>query len=191
MNGQNPWRSVALLSGAVAFGVSVSVLKGNTVGPREGLGNISAPWLILPYLVTRGVRVTHVKLGATVGALSTLLGLLGFYLGDAVVFNLGGHDWQTDVSLTLRGGRLYFLLALITGPIVGVLTVLSWRGPRGAGAATSGALFLFEPLVQVTRRQYPNSIDHYSVLWPGEVLLGAVILSVGVFLVVRVRRPSI
>jgi len=43
-------RAVWILSLAVLFGVASAWIKGNSAGPRDAIGNASAPWLLLPFL---------------------------------------------------------------------------------------------------------------------------------------------
>jgi hypothetical protein len=40
-----------LLFAAVGFGVLVAVIKGQEAGVRSALGNMSAPWMLVPFLL--------------------------------------------------------------------------------------------------------------------------------------------
>src|SRR5947209_16181208 len=112
-------RSAAILLAALAFGVAIAVLKGGDAGLRDAIGNISAPWLLLPYLagtVSRGpIR------GALLGAATCLAALAGFYVAEAFVLDLGGHPLLTNLTLTLGAGRYYFAAGVFTGPLFGAL----------------------------------------------------------------------
>jgi hypothetical protein len=58
-------RIAGLLSAAVAFGVLASILQGSGARIRDGLGNLSAPWVIVPMLISaagsRGRSATVVQ----------------------------------------------------------------------------------------------------------------------------------
>jgi hypothetical protein len=44
-------RRVAIVGvSALAFGIGVSIVKGNAGGVRDAIGNTSAPWLLLPFV---------------------------------------------------------------------------------------------------------------------------------------------
>jgi hypothetical protein len=58
---------VGVLVGAVAFGATCSVLKGNSSGLRDAAGNISAPWVILPLLAGAFAATRRPLLGALTG----------------------------------------------------------------------------------------------------------------------------
>jgi hypothetical protein len=47
-SGRMHWSGILplLLLGAIAFGAFVAVIKGNDVGVRNALGNMSAPWVV-------------------------------------------------------------------------------------------------------------------------------------------------
>jgi hypothetical protein len=168
-----------VLVASVAFGALASVVKGNGIGPREALGNMSAPWLALPYVASLAVGSRKVVWAAALGALVSVTALAGFYCADSAVLNLGGHSWLENLRLTLNGGHLYFLRALVTGPMFGALAAMSSAHRRRIRLTLIGALFALEPVAQFGRRGYQNSVDHYLFLWIAELLVGLAVICIG------------
>src|SRR2546421_12716221 len=114
-----PTRTLAVIAVSFAFGMVVAVLKGSDMGVRDAIGNISAPWPLLPYFagtMTRGwVR------GAMMGALACLIALVAFYVAEAFVLDLGRHPVLTNLALTLSAGRVYFAAGVVCGPVFGAI----------------------------------------------------------------------
>jgi len=172
-------RTLAIATFAVVFGVLVAVLKGGDAGLRDSLGNVSAPWLLLPYFAGTGSR--GLLRGAALGLSACLAALLGFYVAESVVLDLGPHPWLTDLALTLSAGRIYFTAALISGPVMGAIGGAFERRTL-VSAVVVGLTLMGEPLV-VFLYQASHGIDPgesgmvigYPVLWIGEVVLGFVL----------------
>src|SRR5947209_6458374 len=101
-------RVIGVLGLALLFGILASVLKGNGAGVRDGVGNLSAPWVIVPLLAGAMASGGQPSRGAVVGLLATLLALTGFYLTNAFVLDLGSHSTVADIGLTLNVGSLWF-----------------------------------------------------------------------------------
>jgi hypothetical protein len=133
--------------GALVFGVLESVVKGNGAGVRDGIGNLSAPWIILPLLASAAVSGGRVGRGAVTGLGATLAGLTGFYLANAFILDLGPHSTLHDIGLTLNVGSLWFRAGALSGPLMGMLGAWASR-TGGLRVAMIGALaMLLEPVV--------------------------------------------
>lgn len=113
---------------AVGFGVAAGALKGNNVGLRADLGNLSAPWLLVAFLPALPCR--SVLRGALLGLVSTLLALAGFYLTLSAVLmgHLGGHGYIGDLVVEFGANRVYLVAGAVTGPLFGALG--AWVGHR-------------------------------------------------------------
>jgi hypothetical protein len=165
----------AVLFVALAFGITLSIVKGNGSGVRDTIGNISAPWLLLPFvagaLLSRGRSST----GAFVGVLATFTALAGFYVTNAFVLDLGPHPLPDDVRLAVEGGQRYFALALLSGPAFGALGGW-WQQHRSMALAVMvTSLLIFEPLVWVSyARTSPARFDNHPAVWAAEVVVGLV-----------------
>ena len=125
---------LGLLVLAIAFGVLMALIKGTGAGVRYEIGNMSAPWLIVPVLLG---RVTGGRFAATVlGGLAALFSVFAFYLTTGVAFGL------VSSSATI-GNNVFFVVAgTIGGAAFGLLGHL-WR----AGAVLLPLVFLAEPVV--------------------------------------------
>jgi len=159
--------------GALAFGVAMSVLKGNGGGVRDAIGNLSAPWLLLPFIAGAAAGARRVGRAALVGALVSFVALGGFYLANSFVLHLGPHPWLVDVRLAVRGGRLWFARAVFSGPIFGALggwwqqTGSTWLGVLVAG------LLVCEPFAWLAYTRVQHTIyTSDTVVWAIEVAVG-------------------
>lgn len=121
-------RLVCLLMLALLFGVVVGLLKGNETGLRGGLGNLSAPWILVGLLPA--VWAGSVRRGALTGLAGTLVALAGFYATLTVVLagHLGGGGYLPELLTEARANRIYFLAGLMTGPVFGAFG--AWLGSR-------------------------------------------------------------
>jgi hypothetical protein len=173
---------------ALAFGVGVSMIKGNGGGIRNAIGNTSAPWLLLPFVAVLYSRTCNTRRGVLTGVLASMTALGGFYVANAFVLDLGPHSWFDDIRLTVQAGRVFFALAVISGPLFGALGA-RWNRTRSRWLAVPvAALLVVEPLAswlyELTGRvAYAN----LAVVWAGEITVG---LCACAATAVLVRRPS-
>jgi hypothetical protein len=160
---------VVVGASALAFGVGVSMIKGNGGGVRDAIGNTSAPWLLLPFVAVLYSRTRHTLRGVLTGVLASMTALCGFYVANAFVLDLGPHSWFDDISLTVNAGRLFFALAVISGPLFGALGA-RWNRTRSRWLAVLvAALLVVEPLASwlyelIGRVAYAN----VAVVWTGD-----------------------
>ena len=123
----------------------MSVVKGNDAGIRDDIGNLSAPWLLLPFFA--GAAVERRDLAAAAGLAATVVALVAFYVANAFVLELGPHSLATDLRLTLGATGYWVPRGLVSGPVFGALGGL-WRR-RGYPALLGVAVLLLldaEPL---------------------------------------------
>lgn len=111
---------------AAAFGVAAGLFKGNDAGLRGGIGNLSAPWLLVALFPA--LRCRSVMRGALLGLASTLVALGGFYAALTAVLagQLGGGGHLTELFAEVGTNRIYFLGGIVTGPILGAIG--AWIG---------------------------------------------------------------
>jgi hypothetical protein len=173
-------RPVAVVLVAAAFGVAVAVLKGGDAGVRDALGNISAPWLLLPFLA--GTLVRGPLRGALIGVTTCLAALTGFYVAEAFVLDLGGHPLLTNLALTLGAGRMYFVAGMLSGPLFGGLGGICTRHRRAMMAVVVGLALAGEPFAVFAwlSREGMAPADtglvvQYPALWVGEMALGVLL----------------
>jgi hypothetical protein len=163
-----------LLLAAVAFGVLVAVIKGQDVGVRNALGNISAPWVLVPFLA--GTFYSRAWQAALVGIATTLAAFLGFYLAEAAILDLGEHPWYVDLKLTLGSGHVYEIWGVPTGALYGGLG-WPWASRSLVMAPLAvGLAFISEPLIVLILMRAGvwgggGLLDH-PWLWITELLIG-------------------
>jgi hypothetical protein len=115
------------------------------VGVRAGIGNLSAPWIVLPLLAGRSAK--SASRGALIGFLACLTALVGFYgtlAATALAGHLGGGGLLHEFVREASANRIYFVFGAVTGPVAGGLGAVMGRRPRAAwlaaGAVTAGEI---------------------------------------------------
>lgn len=158
---------------ALAFGVGASLVKGNNAGIRDLVGNVFAPWLLVSFLGGAIAGQWRVVLGAVAGTATSLIALLGFYVTNSFVLELGPHGWWTDLYLAVESGYRYFLFALVSGPIFGALGVW-WKRTRSTiPIFLLGSTFVLEPFLEYLRNDGANGGNQF--------LVGLIEISLGIF----------
>ena len=117
--GTDRHRVIVAVALAVAFGATMSVVKGNGSGVRDAVGNVSAPWVLLPFFAGAFAGRRSVGRAAVVGCAVSLAALAGFYVANAFVLDFGPHPWLHDLRLAVLSGRLYFEYGVVSGPLFG------------------------------------------------------------------------
>lgn len=186
-------RAGLIVLAALVFGIGVAVLKGGSSGVRDSLGNVSAPWLLLPYFA--GVVTRGWFRGGLTGLVASLASLAGFYIAQAFILDLGGHPVFTNLGLTLGAGRYYFIAGLVVGPLFGSLGGVAGRN-RLVTTSVVGLTLVGEPFAvfawlagQGVEPTNTGMVIQYPALWMGEILLGCV-LSIAMLLWTRSRNES-
>jgi phosphotransferase system glucose/maltose/N-acetylglucosamine-specific IIC component len=135
---------VALLASAV-FGAGVQYVSSLTRFWDQAwqLGALSAPWLVLPFLVGRAQRSP--RRAAVLGAAATLTALLAYAL---MTLSPVEHARLTVAGFEafVRTNATWFLGGVLTGPLFGWLGH-RWRVVRTPAALAVAALVALEPVV--------------------------------------------
>ncbi len=170
-------RAAGIVLLAAGFGVALAWLKGNGGGLRDAVGNVSALWLLLPFLAGAAAGSRRLAAAAVAGLAATLAALVGFYFAESFVLDLGPHPWLTDLSLTMGTVRYYGERALLTGPLFGALGFW-WQQRRSVAAAgLLAAAFIFEPVAWWLYGQHIGGgaaypVPGYPALWLTEIAVG-------------------
>jgi len=185
-------RAALIIASSVIFGIVMAWIKGNDAGLSDAVGNISALWLLLPFLAGAAANSHRLVIGALFGLVATLAALTGFYFAESFVLDLGQHSWLTDLSLTMGTVLYYAERGLVTGPLFGAVG-LWWRQRQSVVAAgLIAAAFVLEPAawwlygMQIGGgAAYP--VPAYPALWLAEITIG-----VAGFVLLRqvARRPA-
>ena len=182
-------RRVALLiAAAVAFGVVMAVVKGQADDARNAAGNMSAPWIVVPFLA--GARFARPWHGLVAGVAATLAAFAGFYVAEAVVLDLGPHPWYVDLRLAAGTVNVYERAGVLSGALYGALGTLWATGRLRAAALAVGSAFVVEPLIVLALWRGNlwggPGILRYPGLWVTEVVVG-VVLAAALYR----RRPAV
>src|SRR3954449_2619158 len=171
---------------ALVFGAAIAVSKGQDAGFRDALGNLSAPWVLVPFVA--GTRAPGPWRGALLGVAVTLLALLGFYVAEAAVLDLGRHPWWVDLQLTVKW-NVYDSWGIASGMLYGTLGAL-WSARRSAVAGVAvGLAFVAEPAITFLLARagiWDAELLHYTWLWAAEVTAGAC----AIVYALKLRRPQ-
>jgi hypothetical protein len=189
-------RVFLIVLAATAFGVAMSVLKGNGAGIRDDIGNLSAPWLLLPFFAGAAMRGRGLA-GAAIGLAATCAGLMAFYVANAFVLNLGPHSLLVDLQLAVSATGYWFQRGLVSGPVFGALGAL-WRrrGYSTRGAVAAILLLDAEPLFWMAAHSIGGvasfNFEPALVVSVGEALIGlAACMCVAVILSRTQRRAML
>jgi Family of unknown function (DUF6518) len=178
MSARSARRLAVILLAAFAFGLLSAWIKGNGPGVRDAIGNASAPWLLLPFLAGATAGARSVVVAALAGLAATLAALMGFYLAESFVLQLGQHPWLTDLRLTMSASVFWVGRACLSGPVFGAIGFWWQRRRSLAALGLMAAMFVLEPLAWWVYNQryldggaaYP--VPGYPVLWIGEIAIG-------------------
>jgi hypothetical protein len=167
-------RWLAALGLAAAFGVFDAHLAAGGVGHWFWVSQMSAFWLLLPFLA--GALERSALGAALIGLAVTLAALLTFYVPDSY-----------DLHQSLRVAHPYIVGGFVTGPLFGVFGY-RWRRARSVlGALILSAAFCLEPLVWRHRLGF---VPRPTYVWDLEVLTGLVLAACLTLSVLRRRSRT-
>jgi hypothetical protein len=159
------------------------------LGPwTSTVAQVSAPWLILPFLV--GMTESRPRRAMALGLTATVAGLLGYFAMTYSPMEI--HPWSlqrfvSGVAAVASSGYnpAYILGGIVTAPLFGWLGQ-RWRTRRDlAAAALVVAALCLEPLARVVTGQIPYQA---RIVWPIEIAVG--VLIGGMFMMLPRRRPA-
>lgn len=171
-------RLIALVLAAAVVGVGFQVLKGDgTDALRYVLGNLAAPWLVVPFVGGRAVR-SPVR-GALVGAVLAIVSLMAFY----AALEVRTHSLSVHVASNYL---LFCTAGAVAGAVVGCIASLSRRSELWWLTLCLPALFVLEPVAAFGVAFSGGRTPTNDVVWAVELVLGVI----GAALFVRRRRRS-
>jgi Family of unknown function (DUF6518) len=145
-------RFLVVLLAAFAFGLFAAWAKGQNTDAlslmsqiRADLGNLSTPWLLVPFAA--GVLLPSRWGSAVAGLAATAAALVGFYLLTTLVIDLGGHGFLADFRTELMANRYYLEGGIVTGPLFGFLGGWWRRSVSLPALVLVGILLVAEPVV--------------------------------------------
>jgi hypothetical protein len=161
-------RAVALFFAAVIFGLLLAWIKGQGAAGygsfdqvRSAIGNLSAPWLALPFLA--GTIMGRVWPGALAGLMVSLTALVAFYILTAVVVPFDGLGVLASTTRWISVNRAYLEGGLLTGPVLGGLGG-GWREHWKTGRRTLliGGILAGEPLILLGLGWFTDGVSESS-----------------------------
>ena len=145
-------RTLVILLAAVAFGLLAAWGKGQDTDGVSGIsqvraivGNLSTPWLIVPFVA--GAGCARMRSAAVLGLVATIAALVGFYLLTAAVVDLGVSGFPASLRVELSANRGYLEGGLLSGPLLGLAGAWWHRSRALPAAVVVGALLMAEPIV--------------------------------------------
>jgi hypothetical protein len=137
---------------------------------------LSAPWLVLPFLV--GCTQTSTRRAALIGLIATAAALLGYTVMGLTPLE-GAHLSEATLVAVIRSEGKWLIAGAFSGPVYGILGQ-RWRVKRSwlAAVLVPGAL-CFEPAAEAVL----GNLRAPAIVWIVEVALGAV--AAGYFLASR------
>src|SRR3954468_14744616 len=120
-------RWFVVVAAAVAMGLALGFVKGDSTGLRAAVGNLSAPWLLIGLYA--GFMASTLRRGAAAGLAATGISLVAFYAALTVVLggHLGGGGALREFATELNANRIYLLFGICTGPVAGAAGCLLRR----------------------------------------------------------------
>jgi hypothetical protein len=159
-------RLLMLFVAAVFVGVLFQVIKGDgTNALRYGIGNLAAPWLVVPFVGGRSVR--DPLAGALIGAVLAVVSLAAFYS----VLELVSHSLSIHV---ISNYVLFFSAGAVVGGVTGLLATLSRRTSTWWLALGPPVLFVLEPFAAFAVGFSGGRTGVNVAVWATELLLGVV-----------------
>lgn len=174
-----PLRPVLLLLVVCVFAAVDAIIKGHHGGTRNAIGNVSAPWALIPFLSAAFLGTRRLAVGALVGATSTIAALASYSLVRAASgFGMGSQ--HRDASSLLIGslGNRWFLLGALGGAAFGAIgSWLAVRGQWGLVTAVVTSLLVLEPAARITwaiaEGEDARTLVPDPAVWVVEVLCGS------------------
>ena len=132
------WALVALV-----IGLALGLVKGNGDVTRGAIGNLSAPWLLIP--LWAAWRSGSAQRGAISGLAATMVGLTGFYVGMFVYVHnhLGlASGLMSRWVYVVEANKIWFIAGLVSGPVVGAAAGFLGQRVRPYWIGVISGLFL-------------------------------------------------
>jgi Family of unknown function (DUF6518) len=153
---------------ALALGALDSLIKGDGSGLVGALSQTAAPWFLLAFLAGAATSDRRIVLSAFAGFGATILALIGFYFVNSLIFRFGSVSWLSSFHYSLGAGKVYFELALFSGPFFGAFGAWWKKNLSMAPVIALGLLFVIEALGRATQSnifvQYADPVAAIEVL---------------------------
>ncbi|HET7523533.1 MAG TPA: DUF6518 family protein [Acidimicrobiales bacterium] len=174
--------AVLLLCVSAVFGAADQYVGSLSSHPWGAyVSGLSAPWLLLPFLV--GVTQRTPRAAVVMGAASTFVALMGYCLMTLSPIENAQLNVASVLAFLRAGNYRWFVAGAATGPLFG-RGGWAWRHGRVWWAAVAVGAFYLEPVFHLVL----GSPIQVPAVWQGEVLLGLVATA---FLTYWVRNRAV
>jgi hypothetical protein len=170
-------RTALLLLFVCAFAAVDAIVKGHHGGMRNAVGNVSAPWAILPFLSGAFIRPRRLVFGALIGAASTVGALACYSLVRVAAFGTGPEHRAASSVMASAATNRWFLLGAIGGALLGAAG--SWLAVKRQWAlvtAIVASLLVLEPAARmlwaIARGEPARTLVPIPIVWIVEVSCG-------------------
>ena len=171
-------RCSLLILAIVAFGAADALIKGEHSRAHNAIANISAPWLLIPFLSAAVLAPRRLALGALVGTLSTSAALVSYTVVRTLKgFQAGGHANGLISVLVSSLSNRWFLLGVVGGAALGAAgSRLALRRQWMVVALVVGSVLVMEPVARIiwalAREEPPRTLVPSPIVWTIEVVVG-------------------
>lgn len=133
---------------ALVLGALDSLIKGDGAGLIGALSETAAPWFLLAFIAGAATNDRRFTVGALTGFEATLLALIGWYFVNSFIFPFGTYTWTSSFHSSLLTGKVFFELALVSGPLFGAFGAWWKRNLSMVPVFALGFAFILEALAR-------------------------------------------
>ncbi|HEY6474370.1 MAG TPA: DUF6518 family protein [Acidimicrobiales bacterium] len=172
-------RTLSVLLIVCAFGALDAMIKGQHGGTRDAVGNISAPWLLVPLLSAAALAPRRLALGALGGVVSTVVAPAGYTVVRTLRGFQTGHPHGASAMVTSSLQNRWFLLGVVGGAALGAVgSRLAVHRQWAVVAVVVASVLAMEPAARVVYAiatgEPAGTLVPNPVVWTAEILCGCV-----------------
>jgi hypothetical protein len=180
MGRQGILRLVLILVVVCAFAAVDALVKGHHGGTRNAVGDVSAPWALIPFLSSTVALPRRRSTGVLVGAVSTLAALACYSFVRMAAYGEGGPHRGISSAMASATENRWFLLGAIGGAILGAAgSWLASKGQRQIAVAIVTCLLVLEPearvLWAIAKGEAARTLIPSPTVWAVEILCGCAV----------------
>lgn len=160
-----------------AFGALDAMIKGQHGGLRDVVANISAPWLLVPFLAAAALAPRRLTLGALVGVASSVVALASYSAVRTIRGLQSGHPHGVSAVVSSSLENRWFLLGVVGGAALGAVGGrLAVQRQWAVIAVVVASALVMEPAARVVhaiaKGEPARTLVPDPVVWTIEILCG-------------------
>jgi hypothetical protein len=170
-------RPLSVLLIVLAFGALDAMIKGQHGGTRDAVGNVSAPWLLVPFLSAAALAPRRITLGALAGAISTVVALASYTVVRTLRELQSGHPHGVSVMVSSSLENRWFLLGVFGGAALGCVgSRLAVHRQWAVVAVVVASVLVMEPTARIVyaiaKGEPARTLVPSPVVWTVEIVCG-------------------